>query len=241
MDYNPTDDDYRFNVDVWAPLLEDFEFCSHYRIYPLSFQEIVAIQNGMIPLLRRLQLWVKETIARYPEGMFFRIGTRSPKDVWKQCAPELEDNPDAQIALCRVTSMDDILYLCKYSERMIDDMRYHLEKYLGKQHLCVVLAPWRPRRGTEWRCFYRQDGTFAACSYWRESTTPVCVPTSLVAFVKDIATRLSSLYDRMVIDVEVDGDNFWLIELNPWSEGTDPILWTWPELDSLATGTIEWR
>jgi len=241
MDYAPTDDDYRFNVDIWAPFLADLDVCSRYSIYPLSNQEIVAIQNGMMPLLRRLQAWVIQCINANPEGMFFRLGTRSPKDVWKQCATHLEDNIDAQIALCRITSMADILRLCKYSERMIDDMRYHLEKYQGTQSLCIVLAPWRPRRGIEWRCFYRQDGTFAACSYWCDDATTATIPTSLVSFVKKVAGRLSALYDRMVVDVEVDGDNLWLIELNPWSEGTDPILWTWHELDALPSGTVAWR
>lgn len=120
---------YEYGADVWGAILGKKR-----HLTTLSKEECVWLLRGPDSLLSRL----RERVTPKIRGtMFFRLSSRSGKDL------------DGGI---RVTGFDDIVRICRTSERLCEDLELHIRCGMGSQTLYLILEPWMDI-DEEYRCF----------------------------------------------------------------------------------------
>lgn len=104
----------------------------------------------------------------------------------------------------------------------------------------LVLRKWANLvPGMEFRCFVRDGTLIAACQrqhrqyYEYVDAEKDTVTVEICRFLQD--TVLGKFpNDHYVVDVyKKRNGEFWIIDFNPWGSMTDPLLYTWEELESL--------
>lgn len=120
---------YEYGADVWGSILGKKR-----HLTTLSKEECVALLRGPDSKLAKLK---ERTTPKIKDQMFFRLSTRSGKDL------------DGGI---RVSSFDEIVRVCRTSERLREDLELHVRWGMGSQTLYLVLEPWMDIQ-EEYRCF----------------------------------------------------------------------------------------
>lgn len=245
----PRPEDYQFNTDQWADAMKINQFSitidrhrykpfAKTKIVRISDQEITAIMHNMPTLLKNLRKKVDGVLSRDP--MFFKLSTRSPKDAWRELLPDVGINPsdsyevkktkiEQQTSLLLVSSFDDVLTLLHSSERARDDLRAYFEE----NTLCptFVFQEWRPSTSVEYRCFVKDRKMIAICGFPIDVHVDPLIKHKIKRVVEAIAKRTPM--PSCVMDVFVDDltpENVYVIELNPFSDITDPGPFRWEDL-----------
>lgn len=238
---------YFQNFTVTGRSGKEYQAFAEFTIFELSNQQLIGLKRGIAPLIKPLA----DKLDRFlkSEAKFFRMSTRSPKDAWIKLAPELGidegDTPgtaahklQSQFRLCYVQNWRDIVNLVKTSERVQDDMDHHITVATQSHKMSIILIDIRdidPVR--EVRLFVKDRRLIAYCPYmptlWTVSDQNALAVRldEINEFILKIIERLPRRYTDMVIDIFIDDDtDLHLIELNPFDEMTDPIVFTWNEL-----------
>lgn len=241
--------DDQFNTDQWADAMKVNQFSitidghrykpfAKTKIVRMSDREITAIMHNMPTLLKNLRKKVDGILSREP--MFCKLSTRSPKDAWRELLPEAGIDPDdpydvkkrkidQQTSLLLVSSFDYVLTLLRSSERTRDDLRAYFEEHT----LCptLVFQEWRPSTSVEYRCFVRDRKMIAICGFPLEVHVDPLIKHKIKRAVDSVARRTPM--PNCVMDVFVDEQTpeyVYVIELNPFSDITDPGSFRWEDL-----------
>ena len=175
---------------------------------------------------------VAAKVASYPAGAFVRLGSRSPKDSWTGHREGF-----------KTLASDPLRLLTDSSERINDDLLMaHYNGYLPwiwvRQWLTI--NPWN-----EFRCFQHRGRLVGISQYGRKPHYPaiqthaVSIEWAIRTFhsqkfapvchlrdvVFDLAVFMRIFKDENGIATTVSEVK--LIEINPFFEMTDPILFTW--------------
>ena len=227
----------------------DYAPFGSFSLVEVTNTQLVGLKRNISSLLIKLSKAVDKVLES--KSMFFRLATRSPKDAWQRLAPELgiadsdtacirQAKLQAQMRLCLVQNFDDVRKLVLCSERLQEDLDYQIEHAPEHDVMNLIFVTWRDI-AREVRLFVVDKRLLEACPYqptiWlKEDVSKLQDQRDLLqAFVHDILEVLPSLYFTAVIDVWLDDkDRVHLIELNPFDEMTDPILYTWDHLHDLA-------
>lgn len=187
------------------------------------------------------------------EGAFIRTSTRSPKDSpacrnkskqhlveeLRECG---DDANERHVALLRASLQGmkahtgaEALSLLTTSERVHTDLAEMLEEK-GKQEVYnVVLREWVDIPvEKEFRAFVHNKKMTALCQYYH-----VCFFPGLQKEFKELTERIQGFFDReikdllplssYIIDFGVLADRIMVIELNPFSIATNPVLFSWKQ------------
>ncbi len=252
-----------FDYQRWATYLRDWKRAGpngvpyspfgSFTSIAVSNRQLVGIQRDIGSLTKGIHRAVDRALQDGPR--FFRLSTRSPKDAWMRLAPDLgiEDTDDngtkrrklaAQTRLCMVSSYDDVHRLLGISDRLQEDMAYHIEHAPEDDVMHIILAEWR-NVDREVRIFVANGRVLEACPYQVDSWTQdeLCAlqgqRDALQSFVQGLLRLLPSTYQTAVVDVYFDDTaRLHLVELNPFDDVTDPISYTW---DYLRTRLASYR
>lgn len=232
-----------FDYHSWAQHFAFWPSFVKYTCIELTDTETVAIKRGFQPLLRDLRLKADSNLRT--SAKFFRLSTRSPKDVWSKLDQTLgrdaeDDIHDvtfklqSQIQLCRVSNFNDVLRLIACSDRLQEDIDLHIEKANIDHRLSIVLIDWRDLDPTkEVRIFIKERKVIAYCPYLPDQCSE---PTKrrlteakmqIDMFCAEVCKRLPKAYQSFVLDVSFVNGRFEMIELNPFDDTTDPIIFNW--------------
>lgn len=207
---------------------------------PLTREDARGIGQNMMELsepfgefrtdIDPLRQRVREAVARFPNGTFIRLGSRSPKDAWSW-----HRDPGPKIT---PEDADPLRFMLDCSERMADDLLLALKNDY-EPHIFVRqwvdIPPW-----TEFRCFAKARRFVGACQgnyrlhsaeidqhqsiirwgigcFYRQHFLAAC---HLDDVVFDVFVKLSGRDNDRAIEVK-------LLEINPFCEMTDPCLFTW--------------
>lgn len=135
--------DYKFHADKLADLLK-----VNQTLITLDDNDICAIQDNDLHELQDLQdlCEVIESIDMFP--CFFKLSSRSAKD----------------IGITKVNSFEDIIFQCRRSKRLKEDLSWHLANHSEDEKLFIVLRPWCDLVKDEFRLFWVDSTLTAVCS-----------------------------------------------------------------------------
>ena len=239
-----------FDYHVWADHLKHLEVMDAqktlyrplgtYETIQLSDTELVGVRRAIKPLLKDLTGRLNTCLEHGPA--FFRLSTRSPKDAWQTLNPDLgideTDNEEqqnfklaAQCKLCLVSHSDDVFGLITCSERLKEDIDLSIEQ---GHEIRIILQTWRdiPPR-SEYRIFVRERILIAYTAYHPGQTNQQVTHQVFDHFVNKMLHVLPSSYQDIVIDVWIHAGRVYLIELNPFHETTDPMVYNWEQLKTM--------
>eukprot|EP00180_Rhodochaete_pulchella_P003897 Plantae.Rhodophyta-Rhodochaete_pulchella.ctg712.p1 GENE.Plantae.Rhodophyta-Rhodochaete_pulchella.ctg712~~Plantae.Rhodophyta-Rhodochaete_pulchella.ctg712.p1 ORF type:complete len:331 (-),score=35.23 Plantae.Rhodophyta-Rhodochaete_pulchella.ctg712:451-1443(-) len=146
---------------------------------------------------------------------------------------------------CR--TVDDVLTLVQSSDRVAENLSQLVASAGNGEEPVTYLALRRWSRinpGMEFRCFVRERNLIAICQRHVDQhhafleaecdSVRTAIEEYYSAGVSDICNSLFADTQDYVIDVYVDRQRkVWVLDLGPMSAPTDPLLYTWSELDAL--------
>jgi len=188
------------------------------------------------PSFSGLEAQVAEAISELNGAVFPKLNWSSPKDAnWMMF--------DGRI---RCESFDDIILLLKSSDYIVHDLCHAFDDFeeAEQQHAqdevtyVLNLRRWHNLNpNSEFRCFWRHGDLNISqrhTSQFVEYLGDAAQRRVLFQLIKSFIEGLEDLDACVVIDVYVDlppRRRVWLVDLAPWSESTDPLLFTWDELN----------
>jgi len=230
-------------IENWPDALMRLSFST--ELLPLSPEEVDALvaayewQNGentinitRVATLNVLNERIDKAITHFPRGVFVRLGSRSPKDVW---ATSL-----------KCTDGRKALEFLTMSERVYDDLQ--LAVYNNYQpHIAVrewVDIPWHQ----EFRVLIKDKRIVGVSQYDHfkpypredthegrdEETIRWVVDTFFADYLKPALHIDTTIADLWIKVRAYDNTRVWetkLIEINPFITWTDPCLFSWRDLD----------
>ena len=199
-------------------------------IISLTPQEVDLLIEGQIQ--DDLKEKVNQGIEQLGGSAFFKMH-RSPKDCFSLIDQAINGdwthswglNPEENPEKCfmRIKSPEQILLLCKYSERIKSD----LQEFRGS--VKIILRKWESL-GTEFRCFVCNGALNAVSGYGFEEVN-FTEQQKLEQFINskefiDIMTGIP--YSHAVIDCGMDRDyKVKIIELNPFGKAASAAKFSW--------------
>lgn len=177
--------------------------------------------------INQIRQKVATAVTKFPNGAFVRLGSRSPKDAW-----------GAYDSMKITTTDDPLKLLLDCSERISDDLTLAISNNYEPH---IFVRQWIDiPKWTEFRCFmhnrrltgisqyYYRDGAFpeiaenAGAIEWAIENFfndfKEIVPFTDIIF--DVFIKIKTKDSQRSLDVK-------LIEINPYSEMTDPCLYDW--------------
>lgn len=152
----------------------------------------------------------------YPKGAYVRLGSRGPKDIGNNLKVTVNDNP--------------FRYLLSASERIADDLYLAIQNEYSP-HLFIRkwqdIEPW-----AEFRCFMRNrklEGV-SQYHYFDGSYKEICDNhRNIAATISRFFDKFSTIshLDDVVCDVFLKNEEVRLLDLNPYTNITDPCLFEW--------------
>lgn len=171
-----------------------------------------------------------------PGGAFVRLGSRSPKDAWSGITKGFK--------CLTVDRAIELLTDC--SERMSDDLHLAIHE---KYEPTIWLRSWVENLGFEIRCFVKNRKLVGAT----QGSKAVGLQSgrtwidAIVRYINQDFLPLSHL-DDVVVDLAVrsfdEGSGthpVTMIEINPYFEHTDPILFDWKKPDEIEAGWFRYK
>jgi len=185
------------------------------------------------PSFPSLEAQVMEAISDLNGAVFPKLNWSSPKDAnWMMF--------DGRI---KCESFDDIILLLKSSDYIVHDLCHAFDDFDEKPEVEFVLnlRRWHNLNpNSEFRCFWR-DGVLNISqrhtSQFVEYLGDPAQRKLLFDLIKEFILELEDLDARVVIDLYLDPPpkrRVWLVDLAPWSESTEPLLFSWAELESAS-------
>ena len=196
------------------------------------------------PLCKLIDALDKHFLDNPTNEYFLRLNKLSPKDA----CYFLEDGIDEEENMTVNTIGRDIEYLHvgasinKTTEHCITVLLHSDRIYCEiafddpdkEQEMSVLLLDYQNiNYSTETRCFVKDNKLVAVSQYYCDLKNTYADPQQVCESIQNFfaANKLTEL-TSYVFDVYLDDKNkVRLIELNPFSHGTDPCLFTWVEID----------
>lgn len=240
-----------FDFHIWADRLKSWIIEDNDLKYkPMARVKLLKIDDRILVDLRRnmkshlchnFERRVNHLIKKH-DLHFFRLSTRSPKDAWMILDPSLDvdDSDDEQvkklkiqkqISMCHVNNFSDIRKLVGSSQRLQEDIDYYFEHSYKTPNMALILEEWRDFSfENEFRCFVRDNYFIGICQYYPFHQFKPDI-LSLVVFLRSMLSILSD-YKNLVVDVYHFDSRWYLIEINPFDDITDPVSFDWETLKS---------
>lgn len=210
--------------NVWILGRSIVELCAMFE----EREDCPKIKRSPSVLIKQMD----EAVARFPDGCFVRLGSRSPKDSWFAHKNKR--------GLCIITGKEAWKMLTDGSERVADDLLLAIRNNYAPW---IFLRQWyRIPRWTEFRCFMEKRQLVGISQYQYLENE---VFGDLTAHAESIEWAIKQFFstfstachlDSVVFDVFVKcremKKNQWmwevkLLEINPFFEMTDPCLFDW--------------
>lgn len=224
-------------IENWPPSLRQRSILSY--AIPLNVAEVEGLlahkpwrstgDDGCSDALHLLQVKVNDALRAFPQGVFVRLGSRSPKD----------SHYALECGLRAFRSADVIKMFTDGSERVETDLRMAL-RFGYTPHLFIRpwldIQPW-----AEFRCFVRNKvlvgiSQYHCCpgAHWREiedRATPI--ERAIRGFASEVLPTLH--LDDIVLDVFLEErvkeppQSFLvkLLDVNPFFPRADACLFSW--------------
>ncbi|EDQ86889.1 uncharacterized protein MONBRDRAFT_27954 [Monosiga brevicollis MX1] len=192
-----------------------------------------------LPTFPELQVAITKAIAELGGEVFPKLNWSAPKDaVWISQTNSLK---------CRTAG--DVFLLLKSSTHAQHDLLHayrccqppHEERRPEKVFL-VLKNYWSSAPSQEFRCFVRQGQLVAISQRHVDQHFP-----NLAQLATDIRFQCYHLYHddikrvvsqpHLSFDVICDGNRAILLDINAWTGDSDPLLYTWQELEALPAAT----
>lgn len=184
---------------------------------------------------------IKEVLEELNWKSFPKLNWSSPKDaVWI--------TPNNSL---KCTTAGDIILLLKSSEFITYDLTSPFKLCTGNStpdpqfQTELVLRKWANLvPGMEFRCFVRNHKLIAVCQrhhrqYYEYVENQLhTLPVEICRFFRE---RIRNAFPNAnyVVDIYKKRDgNFWVIDFNPWGSMTDPLLFTWEELNAFEQSQL---
>jgi len=227
----------KYNLENWYNNLKDYDFydiynnkykaIQTYNLIELTKDDIIyfnkykiltyTIQNNINNILR--------------EDCFFRLNTRSPKDILEVNTDiEIFDEDSRQIKLnkkikqleiLKVNNYNQVLYLINNSKRLKEDIQDFLDNKFNK--LFLIFSKWNPILGkyTEYRTSVVNNkptsiSLFKPEYYSRYTIIPVEI---ILVFLYQLIKKIN--LENFIADVYIKDNKTYLIEINPLCPDTD--------------------
>lgn len=220
------------NMENWKPELFRFSIPTYFiKLTAEESNAILSIYEGKQnqEVLSSLIVKIDEGISRFPDGVFIKLGSRSPKDSFIGFTDGFN---------CR-SGKQAIRLLCD-SERIRDDL------YLNRRNdypTTLVLRKWAAMyEEKEFRCFYKDRKLvgISQYAYLDNEYFPWIVQHagSIQWGIEMISDKIApylpadDVIADYVVDIKEVGPGHYqtqvkLIECNPFNEDTDPCLFCW--------------
>jgi hypothetical protein len=210
-----------YSVDKWVKNIENW------NAFTLKNEQYKPATNYiLIPIGNTIDKTI-ETL--FPGEYFFKLSTRSPKDVLenkikiksKDHRTVKLEKKKKQLDILKVSSVEDVKYLLRKSKRIKEDIKI----FQKIDKLYLVFQPWRPSLGisTEYRCFINFRKLVGVCLYKPEYYSSLSsIPIEMIShFISQLLNVIK--YVKFVVDIFIkkDDDKVYFIEINPFDEATD--------------------
>jgi len=234
-----------YNLDKWFYKLQDdfvdiyqekYKAIQDYTLLEISKDNInYFIDNREFKDIYRLQITelITSLKNKYLDSyLFFRLNTRSPKDILEN-KPELEilDSDDRkikinkkikQLEILKISNYEDIIYLLNNSKRVKEDIELFINSNTSNK-LYLVFTKWKQILGNyiEYRCCIVNKKPISISLFKPEyySSFTIIPVEIILLFLYQIVKKLD--YNDYVIDVYVKNNKCYIIEINPLCEETD--------------------
>lgn len=232
-DVNPEDGDARPKIKRTLPLDPDAEIMSD----PSDDEGNDTEDGAYFPALNAE---IRRVLLEYDGAVFPKFNWSAPQDAaWIMPGHTL-----------RCQTPNDVYLLLKSSDFAMKDLSQvrELSKACENEarperpHLQLVLKKWfELPRSHEFRCFVRDGHIVGACQrdmtfyeHLQDAATQERIQSLLFTFYRDHLAHI--VPRRIVFDVYLTRhlDTCFLMDLNPWLDRTDTLLWTGDELEHVA-------
>lgn len=226
-----------YNLEHWYNLLKDCEFYDvYYNNYkPIQTYNLIEITKDDISFFQKNKIFtenIKKNIDELLiEDCFFRLNTRSPKDVlefntdieiFEDDHREIKLNKKIkQLEILKVNDYNQIIYLINNSKRLKEDIDDFMNNKFSK--LFLVFSKWNPILGyyTEYRTTVVNNKPTSICLfkpeyYSRYTIIPVEI---ILIFLYQLIKKIN--LEQFIADVYVKNNQVFLIEINPLSIESD--------------------
>lgn len=234
-----------YNLDKWYNKLED-DFVDLYQDNYKAIQDyyLIEIDKNNInyfnnhktfdeELKNKIIKLINDLKEKYFNSyLFFRLNTRSPKDVleYKDNLEIIEsdnrkikiDKKIKQLEVLKISNYEDIIKLLITSNRTKEDMFDFINKNIYNK-LFLVFTKWNQILGnyTEYRCCIINKKPISISLFKPEyySSSTIIPVEIILIFLYQVIKRLD--YNNFVIDVYIKNNRCYIIEINPLCEDTD--------------------
>ena len=119
------------------------------------------------------------------------------------------------------------------SKRVKEDFKLFV-KQNKIANLYLVLQDWRPSTGVEYRTFIRNKKLVAVCLYKPEFySSRTIIPIELITNFINLFLNIPFFnYDNLILDIYIDNERVYFIEINPYEEYVDTFSFTWEEINN---------
>jgi hypothetical protein len=257
---------YSLNIDKYYEKIEDFTFKTSFidispedvRIW-YKYNKNQTLQDEEKIKWETLLTQLSKEISKFPNGCFFRLNTRSPKDAVDKFPERLEKYLDthlksemtlseqylilrqAFIESMRIHSVEEALLLMGASSRILGDFKRALdhEDIWGMKIVIREFVEFDVRN--EFRGFYF-DGSLNALSQYDENLffnlNKENTQERVIKFMKENGEKLQN----SIIDFILTNDRVYICELNPFSSSSGSALFNWTKDEEIMkNGPFEFR
>lgn len=226
-----------YNLENWYNILKDTNFYDIYNniYYPIQEYKLIKINKEEILYFYKNKEFtnnIKRAIENILiEDCFFRLNTRSPKDIlefnthieiFEEDSRQIKLNKKIkQLEILKVNNYYQVLYLIEKSKRLKEDIQDFLDDKYNKLYL--VFSKWNPILGnyTEFRCCIVNNKPVGICLfkpeyYSRYTVIPVEI---ILIFLYQLIKKIK--LDNFIVDVYIKENKTYLIEINPLCPESD--------------------
>jgi len=228
-----------YNLENWYNKLKNVDFLDiynnkyssvqNYKLIEISKDDIINFQkdNTFSEIIKQEIMSILELDSNY----FFRLNTRSPKDVLEyntdieifddDCREVKLNKKIKQLEILKITNYQDVIYLINKSKRLQEDIQDFVDNKFNKLYL--VFSKWNQILGNyvEYRCCIVNSKPTAICLfkpeyYSRYTNIPVEI---ILIYLYQLIKKIN--LDNFVADVYIKNNRAYLIEINPLCEDTN--------------------
>lgn len=238
-----------YTVDKWCQYVEQFTITDNNGIYnPCTMYKLIKITINDVKYYKKNKKFsnnIETEINNILQNnsYFFRISQRSPKDAYmKEYKPkkiyhyskllELEKLRKEKLL---VNSINQIYTLINKSKRVKEDFILFMKQNIIDS-LYLIFQDWRPSNGIEYRTFIRNKKLIAICLYKPEFySSKTCIPVELITEFVNLflnITFIKETYNNLILDIFIENNRVYFIEINPYESYVDPFSFTWNEINN---------
>ena len=240
-----------YTVDKWCHYIEQFTVTDDNGIYnPSTTYKLIKITINDVKYYKKNKKFPNNIECEINNilnnnSYFFRISQRSPKDAFmKEYKPKKSYHYSKLLELEKlrkeklmVNSINQIYILINKSKRVKEDFLL-FSKQNKIDSLYLVFQEWRPSNGVEYRTFIKNKKLIAICLYKPEFySSKTCIPVELITNFINLFLNIKFIketYNNLILDIFVDNNRVYFIEINPYEEYVDTFSFSWDEINNTS-------